>query len=350
MSFSPKTLLRDSDCLAQSLSVAKDHATILLRTTEHDQIIRSILKLTVLPSHIDALSSTNDVRNINAEDLGSAFTPEDSSRILEFLRNYEFELSSESGAEYSYFNARPNRRSSLLKWLFSNIPAAFQVELISPASEKQIERAMPVPSHFMISETPKLFQQVVAPYIRTVVDSGSLAWVENVITGSKEAERLLLDTEHYVLNVDTKWKTHPDPSTIAKDNWKNYKPALKDLYCLAIVKEKGLATIRDLRKHHIPMLQDMLIQCTAAIEQIYGVSRDQLRIFFHYHPQFYHLHVHFTRLENEAGCQVERAHLVTDVVQNLELDGEFYAKRTMTYKIRSNDKLYKLIQGADESP
>mmetsp|Transcript_31621 Transcript_31621/g.46663 ORF Transcript_31621/g.46663 Transcript_31621/m.46663 type:complete len:352 (-) Transcript_31621:200-1255(-) len=347
MPFSPKSLLQASDCLAQSLSVSNDHATILLRTTEYDKVVRSVLKLTFLPSHVDALSSTNDIRNISVEDLGSAFTPGDSSRILNFLRNYEYQLSSESGAEYSYFNATPKHGPGLLKWLFSKIPTVFKAELISPASEKQIERAMPVPSHSMITETPKLYQQVVAPYIRSVVDSGSLVWVQNVVDGSKEAERLLLDTEHYVLNVDTKWKTHPDPFTISKDNWKNYKTALKDLYCLAIVKEKGLATIRDLRKRHIPILKDMMIQCTAAIKQIYNVSPDQLRFFFHYHPQFYHLHVHFTRLENETGCQVERAHLVADVIQNLELDEEFYSNRTMTYKVRSSDKLHKLINGAD---
>ena len=51
------------------------------------------------------------------------------------------------------------------------------------------------------------------------------------------------------------------------------------------------------------------------IEKVYGVPGDQLRVFFHYHPQFYHLHVHFTRSHVNPGCEAERAHLLTDVIQ-----------------------------------
>lgn len=31
------------------------------------------------------------------------------------------------------------------------------------------------------------------------------------------------------------------------------------------------------------------------IEAVYGVPEDQLRVFVHYLPQFFHFHVHFTR-------------------------------------------------------
>ncbi len=31
------------------------------------------------------------------------------------------------------------------------------------------------------------------------------------------------------------------------------------------------------------------------IEAVYGVPEDQLRVFVHYMPQFFHFHVHFTR-------------------------------------------------------
>lgn len=39
----------------------------------------------------------------------------------------------------------------------------------------------------------------------------------------------------------------------------------------------------------------------------------QVRVFFHYPPQFYHLHAHFTALSVEgAGCLTERAVLLDD--------------------------------------
>ena len=344
----PESLIQSADCLAQALTVSDNHATILLRTTEYDRVVRSLLKLTVLPIHTETLAPSKNIRGLEPNDLGAAFSPNESFRIKEFLSLLSFELSSESGAEYSFYDAKP--KSSLMQVLtaatnvFTSKPL-FRVELISPASEKQIQRALPVPAYIMLEETPRLYQEVVAPYIQDIVESGSLGWIENIVTGKKEVERLLLDTQDYVLNVDTKWKTHPDPFAVPKEQWKSHSSkAIEDLYCLAIVKESGLASIRDLRAQHIPMLQDMALNCPMVIEETYGVPRNQLRIFFHYHPQFYHLHVHFTRLENEIGCQVERGHLLSDVIQNLELDDEYYAKRTLVYKLRSNETLYKLIE------
>ena len=338
----PESIFQSSDCLVQSLSVSNDHATILLRTTEYDKVIRSLLKLTVLPGHTDILTPSKDIRGLEPDDLGSAFSPEESVRIKDFLSEFCFELNSESGAEYSYYDAKPKQGLGG-GTSFSDKPR-FRVELISPASENQIRRSLPVPSFVLVEETPEIYQQIVAPYILGVVESGSLGWIKNVVSGKKESERLLYDTEDYILNVDTKWKTHPDPKTVPQEEWKTHTKAIDDLYCLAIVKETGLASIRDLRARHIPMLRNMLRECPLAIQQTYGVPSNQLRIFFHYQPQFYHLHVHVTRLENEIGSQVERGHLVNDVIQNLEMDNDYYTKRTITYKLRTNETIYKLIQ------
>jgi m7GpppX diphosphatase len=110
------------------------------------------------------------------------------------------------------------------------------------------------------------------------------------------------------------------------------------------VKDGGIASLRDLNSKHIPVLQSIVKDGSDAIENIYGVQRNQLRIFVHYHPQFYHFHVHFTRLENEIGCQVEKGHLVSDIVQNLQMNGEFYSKRTISYKLPINDRLYACMK------
>ena len=339
---SPESLIRSTDCLAQALTVCDQSATILLRTTEYDQVVRSLLRFTVLPIHTDALAPCEEIRGLEPKDLGAAFSPNESFRIKDFLSLFSFQLSSESGAEYSYYDATPKSNFINMTTALTSRPL-FRVELISPASEKQIQRALPVPAHIMFDETPQLYQGVVAPYIQGIIDSGTLAWIENVVSGKKEAERLLLDTKDYVLNIDTKWKSHPDPYTVPKEQWKMQTKAVGDLYCLAIVKGNSLASIRDLRGDHIPMLKDILSQCPKVIEEVYGVRYNQMRIFFHYHPQFYRLHVHFTRLENEFGCTVERGHLLLDVIQNLELDSNYYTNRTLTYKLRSNEALYKLI-------
>lgn len=357
----PDSLIGFSECLAQSLTVSNDHATILLRTNNRElqdgESVQSLLKLTVLPSHTAFLTPSSDIRGLdNPQDVFGAgvFNAEESTRIKGFLASFQFELNSESGAEYSYYNAV--KKSGSKKEVEILEPSqlldapSFRVELISPASEKQLQRAMPTPALVLVEETPQLYQQVVAPYIQSVVESGSLRWVENIVTGKKETERLLLDAEGYVLNVDTKWKTHPDAMSVPKELWKTSmnKQALEDLYCLAIVKDSGIATIRNLREAHLPMLRDIQTRCPQVLEEVYGVPKNQLRIFLHYQPQFYHLHFHFTRLENGIGCEVERGHLLADVIQNLEMDGEYYLRRTITYKLRTNEALAKRLKQVQE--
>lgn len=335
----PESVLSSRGCKAQTLTLSDQHATLLLTTQQRDSEAteQSLLKLTVVPFHKQVFQSSENVDS----------TP----KILSFLAGYEFELTSESGAEYSYYDAIP--KTGLFSFLSRLLPGSgrgasarmgeFKVELISPASDRQIQRSMPKASMVMIDETPELYENVTKPYIQSIVDSGSLSWIENVVTGKKERERLLLEKGDYILNVDTKWKTHPT-NVVPRSEWHEHE-SIVDLYCLAIVKDGSIASLRDLRDQHLPMLKSILDECPSTIEKIYGVKRDQLRVFVHYQPQFYHFHVHFTRLENDIGCQVERGHLLSDIIQNLEemdneMDGDFYTKRTITYKLPTNDKLY----------
>jgi m7GpppX diphosphatase len=323
---SPKSVLNAPACEAQTLSVSDQHATVLVKNDE--QADRALVKLTVMPFHREV------------------FQASESNKILSFLNNYDFSLTSESGAEYSYHNAVPKKHFLSRFLRASTLPAsmgAFKVELISPASDRQVQRAMPSPGMVLIEETPELYATVTKPYIQSIIDGGSLSWIENVVSGKKERERLLLDKEDYVLNVDTKWRSHPDASAVPRFEWHGHE-SVTDLYCLAIVKDGGITSLRDLNSRHIPLLQSIVNDGSEAIEKIYGVQRNQLRIFVHYQPQFYHFHVHFTRLWNEVGCQVERGHLLSDIIQNLQMDGEFYSKRTITYKLPMNDRLYTAMK------
>lgn len=77
----------------------------------------------------------------------------------------------------------------------------------------------------------------------------------------------------------------------------------------------------------------------------YGIPANTIRAFFHYPPSFYHAHVHFTSLQNKTcGCEVERAHLVQDVIDHLRLKNDYYQTKTFYYKIDINSPLYKLLE------
>lgn len=63
--------------------------------------------------------------------------------------------------------------------------------------------------------------------------------------------------EHgFLLNIDTKWRTHPDISTVPRDEWEGH-PSVGELYCLAISHQRGIRTLRDLRAKHVPMLKEI---------------------------------------------------------------------------------------------
>ena len=107
-------------------------------------MVRSLMKFTVLPIHTDALAPCTEIRGLEPKDLGAAFSPNESVRIKDFLSLLSFQLNSESGAEYSYYDATP--KSSFINMtttanFFTSRPL-FRIELISPASEKQIQRAL----------------------------------------------------------------------------------------------------------------------------------------------------------------------------------------------------------------
>lgn len=51
------------------------------------------------------------------------------------------------------------------------------------------------------------------------------------------------------------------------------------------------------------------------ISHRYNVPADQLRLFVHYPPSYYHFHVHVTHVAWEgAGALVGKAHLLDDII------------------------------------
>ena len=261
-------------------------------------------------------------------------------------------LSSYSGAEYAYYRGR----AALLALVgTAALRPTYSVEVIAPASEKQIARSRPQPG-VLISETADLYARAVRPYIEGL-DPKSISWIYKCLDLSKEKERVLFNDpsahDGFLLNVDTKWKSHPDCNVPpeARRAWHGHA-AVRDLYCLAICHRTDLRSLRDLRAAHLPLLRRILKVGSETIGEVYGVAPNELRVFVHYQPQFYHFHVHFTRLHNDLGCQVERAHLLQDIIATLEADGEAYAKRTLYYQLKANDKLLAAIKecGAEEKP
>jgi len=62
-------------------------------------------------------------------------------------------------------------------------------------------------------------------------------------------------------------------------------------------------SLRDLRKKHIPWLKDMRTKFIQATVMTYpALEEDQLKLYVHYQPTYYHFHIHIVHVALEAGA------------------------------------------------
>lgn len=204
--------------------------------------------------------------------------------------------------------------------------------VIWPATQKHVEKYLPK-TQYMIAETPQLYKEVTEPYIAS--QQFSLQWVYNILEHKKEAERILYEDPDpetgFVLLPDMKWDTKQT----------------ENLYVLAVCHRRGVRSIRDLTQDHLPLLRNIRDRVHEALEEKFGVPPQRLRAYLHYQPSYYHLHVHFSVLGFEApGTQVERAHLLSTVLSNLETCGDYYQKATLGYTVKEGDGLHTKLEEA----
>ncbi|XP_058675051.1 m7GpppX diphosphatase isoform X2 [Ammospiza caudacuta] len=167
--------------------------------------------------------------------------------------------------------------------------------VVYPATEKHIQKYLRQEAH-LIRETWEDYKNITLPFIQA--QSFSIQWVYNILEKKAEADRIVHE--------------NPDPSN-------------------------GFVLVPDLKWN----------QNQEAIVKRFGVPGSQLRIYLHYQPSYYHLHVHFTALGYDApGSSVERAHLLADVIDNLAMDSMYYQKRALTFPLRADEPLFKKFQEA----
>ncbi|XP_014478992.1 PREDICTED: m7GpppX diphosphatase [Dinoponera quadriceps] len=207
--------------------------------------------------------------------------------------------------------------------------------VIHPATPTQIEKYKRQESLHIVDETYELYQQVTLPYIES--RSLSLEWITNILEHKAEEENIIYeDTDKetgFILVTDFKWDKRLDT-----------------LKLLALPLKK-IKSIRELDVSHLPLLRNIQKAGIEAISKKFNISASQLRIYFHYQPSYYYLHVHFCYLMFEApGIYVEKAHLLSTVIRNLELMPDYYTKAVLSYMVRKGSQLYKKFQSHGALP
>lgn len=112
----------------------------------------------------------------------------------------------------------------------------------------------------------------------------------------------------------------------------------ENFHYLALFYNAKLRSIRDLDSSHLPLLNEVANLGKKKIAEELEVMESEIRVYFHYLPTFFLLHVHFNHVKEEsAGVLTERAHLMSTVISNLELMGDYYQRATLPLRLKDHD-------------
>lgn len=172
--------------------------------------------------------------------------------------------------------------------------ADLKINLIYPCTEQHVKKYSRQGVRF-VTETPAIYRDHVRPFMQARREAGRLNWVFNIIEGRKEQEDVIYRTPFGEDPADEGFLLLPDL------NWD--RKTLDALHLLGIVERRDIWSLRDLRKRHVPWLRHMRAKFVEATTKVYpAVEEDQLKLYVHYQPTYYHFHIHIVHVQLEAGA------------------------------------------------
>lgn len=190
----------------------------------------------------------------------------------------------------------------------------------------------------MVTETPQIYAEKMRPYMQGKREGGRLNWIYNIIDGKTEVEDVIFRTpqgrdgdEGFLLLPDLNWD----------------RKTMEGMHLLGVVERRDIWSLRDLKKKHIGWLRDMRRKLLQATVQSYkSLDEDQLKLYVHYQPTYYHFHVHIVHVALEAGATqaTGKAIGLESIIEQLELmEGDEEAgmdRTTLHYTVGEASELW----------
>lgn len=134
-------------------------------------------------------------------------------------------------------------------------------------------------------------------------------WVYNILDGKTEQNDILYQDSKILIVPNYIWNGED----------------LSKMYLLTFPKNKKLHSIRDLTDEHISLLEHMKTKTLEIIKKKYNFNENKIKIFMHYSPSTYHLHIHFVLISNtEVNSSVEYSHDLDTVINILKIKSDYY--------------------------
>jgi m7GpppX diphosphatase len=136
-------------------------------------------------------------------------------------------------------------------------------------------------------------------------------WIYNIINGISEQELILYRDELCIVIPTYVW----DGINAEK------------MHVLCLPTDITLRSIRSLTSEHIPLLEHMKFVTLYIIKQRYNIDEHYVKMFFHYEPSTYHLHIHFVNIaHHDTRSSVEYSHELNNVIFNIYICPDYYQR------------------------
>lgn len=227
---------------------------------------------------------------------------------LKIIKNHEKELI-DSDIECEGKNISKIFENDKVRKYEGTINTKYEIMQIYPATKKDIYKFSFHP-RFSSIETWDDYETKVKPG----AEQQNIDWINNILSHEKESENILYEDDDIIFMYDFKCD---------KSNINNF-------YALMFLKNEKILSIRDLEFKHVELLSSIRIKIENFMKTKFNIESNKLRMYFHYPPSFWYLHIHVNLFDShQDGIQVDYCHMLSNVIQNLTIDNNYYKKISM---------------------
>jgi m7GpppX diphosphatase len=214
----------------------------------------------------------------------------------------------------------------------ASVPQKFDVTVICPCKQWHIEKYT-AQKEILFRETSEIYAAVTLSYMAKHPAS-DVAWLHALLAKTAEQDRLLLEDSCAELG----FLMYSFDAALLQSV--RERPAA--FQALVVVQRRDLRTLRDLDGSCLDLLRNIRDRVMAFVETSTGINPEEVRLFLHYKPTYFHLHVHVHHID--MAPKSHKDHCLHDVIDHLVMDSDYYRKKTLSYKLSTADELYLMLQ------
>ncbi|KAF2273549.1 scavenger mRNA decapping enzyme [Westerdykella ornata] len=215
-------------------------------------------------------------------------------------------------------------------------PPDLKLNLIYPCTEQHIKKYS-AQGLRMVTETPSIYASYIRPFMQQKREQGRLNWVFNILEGRTEQE-------------DVIYREHGDEGFLLLPDLNWDRKTISSLHLLGLIERRDIWSVRDLKKTHVGWIKHMREKLLDATVKLYpDLEKDQLKLYVHYQPTYYHFHIHIVHVALEAGSTqaTGKALGLENIISQLETlqggDDAGMADVSLTYHLGEASELWEKI-------